>query len=435
MASLRKLLFLNLALLPCLFCHAQIDSVALAPTATADTLPEPAMQMVLTEPDSADAAFLRLLTQRDSLNAALDASSRSVLAVNDTLQAIRLQLLDANAKLNHLSELKDSLVMSNSHFQKELEEKNRLLEEKIRALQEKELMVAEKEQLYKEALNNSNVDKAKLEGDIKAKEISINAKAREIEYLQKDIDAKETSLSAQRANYELLTRERDRYAHLVDSLRARVIAADMENIKKQEENKYLAQRAKEAEDKVNTATNRKKKVRPIQGIAMRFFRTPDWNIRLTPVTDGQTTTFYKQVWNRNSGNIEFDYVTGASVMLWDMTNIFNAPTEAADSMETRITDLRPFDQQFAYDLGLYVGFGGSNLFKNFYVGPSFRFVDFFYLTFGVNISEYEVLSEGYTDRQILSASETLESITAKTWLVKPFVSLSIDLDFLSYIKK
>ena len=96
--------------------------------------------------------------------------------------------------------------------------------------------------------------------------------------------------------------------------------------------------------------------------------------------------------------------------------------------------MRKFDQDFAYDVGIYVGFGGSNLFKNFYVGPSFRFVDFFYFTVGVNIAEYNVLVSGYDEGSVLK-SETIDDVTAKSWLLKPFLALSIDLDFLSYIKK
>jgi hypothetical protein len=86
-------------------------------------------------------------------------------------------------------------------------------------------------------------------------------------------------------------------------------------------------------------------------------------------------------------------------------------------------------------LGIYVGFGGSNLFKNFYLGPSFRFVDFFYLTVGINVAEYNVLVSGYDEGGIIGASQTIDDVTAKSWLVKPFVAMSIDLDFLSYIKK
>ena len=147
----------------------------------------------------------------------------------------------------------------------------------VKALQEKESLLAEKEQLYRQALSASDVDKAKWEGELKSKELSIEAKSREIAYLQKDIDAKDVSLKSQREVYAHLLDEKERYRHLVDSLQKRVNAVEIENIRKQEENKYLAQKAKDAEEKAAVTLNKKKKVRPIQGIAMRFFRTPDWH--------------------------------------------------------------------------------------------------------------------------------------------------------------
>ena len=229
-------------------------------------------------------------------------------------------------------------------------------------------------------------------------------------------------LSTNGVDKEKLEAERNHYIHLVDSLRAEVRIAEIEGVRKEEANKYLAERARAAEEKVATATNRKKKVRPIQGVAMRFYRTPAWEIRLD--ADGN-----RKIANRNAGNIEFDYVTGASVMLWDMTKYFNKPHEL------KAGEIPKFDQDFAYDLGFYVGFGGSNLFKNFYVGTSFRFVDFFYFTAGVNIAEYQVLAEGRHSGDVLTHGEGIDDITAKAWLLKPFMSLSIDLDFLSYIKK
>lgn len=229
-------------------------------------------------------------------------------------------------------------------------------------------------------------------------------------------------LSANGVDKEKLEAERNYYIRVVDSLRAVVRVAEIEAVRKEEANKYLAERAKAAEEKVAAATNRKKKVRPIQGVAMRFYRTPQWEIRLD--ANGN-----RRISNRNAGNFEFDYVTGASVMLWDMTKYFNKPHEF------KAGEIPKFDQDFAYDLGLYVGFGGSNLFKNFYVGASFRFVDFFYLTAGFNVAEYQVLAEGRNASDVLIYGESIDDVTAKAWLLKPFVSLSIDLDFLSYIKK
>lgn len=341
-------------------------------------------------------------------------------------------------RMRDLVMLKDSLIAANDLYQKELQEKNRLLTEQMTAMQEKERLVAEKEELYRQALTNSTVDKAKWEGELRAKEASIEAKSKEIEFLQKDIDSKEGTLISQREIYMNLLTEKEHYRHLVDSLQRRVNAAEIENIRKQEENKYLAQKAKDAEEKAAITLNKKKKVRPIQGIAMRFFRTPDWDIRLTPDHVDPTTgaaTYSKVIRNRNAGDIEFDFVTGASVMLWDLTDFFNSPSKKDTLSTSRLPEIPRFDQKFNYDLGIYVGFGGTNLFKNFYIGPSFRFVDFFYLTVGVNICEYEMLIDGYKAGQSLETALTLDDITAKSWLVKPFISLSIDLDFLSYIKK
>jgi hypothetical protein len=241
-------------------------------------------------------------------------------------------------------------------------------------------------------------------------------------------------LSANGVDKEKLEAERNYYIHMVDSLRAIVRIAEIEAVRKEEANKYLLQRAKDAEARVAEATNRKKKVRAIQGIAMRFYRTPNWEVRLQPAEEAGT--YNKVLRNRNAGNIEFDFVTGASVMLWDLTQYFNKDIKSVKIGETNLKtpELRKFDQDFAYDVGIYVGFGGSNLFKNFYVGPSFRFVDFFYFTVGVNIAEYNVLVSGYGEGSILK-SETIDDVTAKSWLLKPFLALSIDLDFLSYIKK
>ena len=268
----------------------------------------------------------------------------------------------------------------------------------LRNIEQREALMAEKERFYKEIFNKSGVDQNKLE------------------------------------------EERDRYRRRVDSLQALVHASELENVRKEEANKYLEQRAREAEARVADATNKKKKVRPIQGIAMRFYRTPNWEVRLQPRTNatGQYDgTYDKTVRNRNAGDIEFDFVTGASVMLWDLTPYFNKNHSSKKIGETnlRTPELKKFDQEFAYDLGIYVGFGGSNLFKNFYVGPSFRFVDFFYFTAGVNIAEYEVLVSGYEDGDIIDNALDIGAITAKAWLLKPYLSLSIDLDFLSYIKK
>ena len=376
-----------------------------------------------------------IVDSMDYYRAMLRADSEEIDRLSRLLDSSVVQQASMRRSIRSLIMLKDSLIAANDLYQKELQEKNQLMSDQVKALQEKEKLLAEKEEIYRKAMSASDIDKAKWEGELKAKETSIEAKAREIAYLQKDIDAKDITLKSQQEVYTHLLSEKEYYRHLVDSLQKHINAIEIENVRKQEENKYLQQKAKEAEEKAAITLNKKKKVRPIQGIAMRFFRTPHWDIRLTPIlaADGSSTgTYDKVIRNRNAGDIEFDFVTGASVMLWDLTDYFSGE-KRKDSSSVRT--LPHFDQKFNYDLGIYVGFGGSNLFKNFYLGPSFRFVDFFYLTVGVNICEYEVLIDGYKAGQSLSPALTLDDITAKSWLVKPFISLSIDLDFLSYIKK
>ena len=206
------------------------------------------LQIYVTKLDSCNALYNAMTLERDSIQEQLDiVTKRYELTVH----------------------LRDSLVITNERYQKELLNTNSLLEDKVKAMTEKEKLLEEKEELYRNAMTNSTIDRTKFESEIKSKNTSIDAKAREIDYLQQDIDNKAQTLSAQKEDYERLAQERDRYIHLVDSLRAMVRTAELENVRKDEANKYLAMRAKEAEERVAKATSRKRKVRPIQGIAMQ----------------------------------------------------------------------------------------------------------------------------------------------------------------------
>lgn len=372
--------------------------------------------------------------QEDSLSAEIMNLKKNYQVI-DSLNGIIHSLTDINTKqverIIRLERLSDSLFVSNASFQKRLEEKNTLLEEKITALQEKEQLFAEKEKLYQDAISNSNVDKVKLEGLVNAKNVSIDAKTREIEYLQKSIVEKEASLDVQMANYQKVSIEREHYRLLADTLRMKLNEAERTILKTNEALKYTEQRAREAEAQIKQATSKKKKVRVIQGMALRLYRTPDWSTR--PVTiDGPngTETVYK-ITNKNGGSVEFDFITGASVMLWDLTNLFNF--HLSDTVST--AKIKRFDQEFSYDLGLYIGFGGSNLFKNFYIGPSFKFLDFFHVALGANVAEYEALVDGLSEGDFLPVGFSIDEQTKDVWKVTMFLSISLDLDFLSYIKR
>ncbi len=279
----------------------------------------------------------------------------------------------------------DSLTLLN----KELEGQVKKLEQQLERLEEKQKFYEEKESFYK------------------------------VEMMR---DLRET-------NEQLLT-EKEKYQRMTDSLRNSLIEAEKTIIRNNEELKYTQQRARDAEAKVNAATNKKKKVCAIQGIAMKTFRTPNWSIAPDKIEDG--TIVYRIV-NKNGGDVEFDYTAGAYVMLWDLTKKRDAIVN--DTVSKKHLEIKKFDQDFSYSLGLYVGFGGSNLFKNFYVGPSFKFLDFFHLSAGFNVCEYEMLTGNFQEGDILPVGLSLTDQISKVWKAKPFVSLSFDLDFISYIKK
>ena len=339
-----------------------------------------------------------------------------VVATEPTVDSITLLKAEYHHKLDSLTVLlhqtladkdaSEEKVATQGREIADLEGRIRLLQEAIEKMEQKERFTLEKEDLYKEA------------------------KDKEIQYLKNSLKEKEEALRNEKEGCSKLSLERERYLQRSDSLQQRLTEAEKQIIQTNEALKYTQQRAKEAEAKVNAATARKKKVVAIQGIALKGFRTPNWS--LAPDKNEAGTVVYKII-NKNGGTVEFDYTAGASVMLWDLTQK-EKPRET-DSVSTKFLEIKKFDQDFSYSLGLYVGFGGSNLFKNFYVGPTFKFLDFFHLTAGVNVCEYEMLTNGLQEGDILEPGFSLTDQISKVWKPKPFVSLSFDLDFISYIKK
>lgn len=315
--------------------------------------------------------------------------SHYIILIGFLLTAALCQAQEPDSLQNNLRKDLDSLTQVNNNLLNQLNK----MEQKMERLEEKQKFYEEKESFYKvEAMRDL------------------------------------------RENNEKLLREKDKYQRLSDSLQLRLNETEKVIIRTNEELKYTQQRAKDAEARVSNATARKKKVCAIQGIAMKTFRTPSWSLAPDKIVDeeGNVRVGYKIV-NKNGGEVEFDYTAGAYVMLWDLTRK-PKPIEI-DTVSKKHLEIKRFDQDFSYSIGLYVGFGGSNLFKNFYVGPSFKFLDFFHLTAGVNVCEYEMLTGTYQEGDELPAGFSLSDQISKVWKPKPFVSLSFDLDFISYIKK
>ena len=357
----------------------------------------------------ADGLFAQEMYPEDSIEFELSSLRLEIEDLNSQIETLKTNLSVQKERNKELHLINDTLVVVNNEIKQQLSEKNALLEEKIRILQQKEILFAEKEQVYKEAISTSNIDKAKIEGLVEAKNASIEGKDKEISLLQKSINEKETHISTKDAQLRQTSAERDRYFNMSDTLREQLKASKIVIMQREEELKYTRKRAEEAEEKVLTATNRKKKVRVIQGLAMHFAPMPDWVIRPRVNSSGDYVNFIE---NANAGAVDFDLVVGASVMLFDLT--------------------KP-NQRFTQDLGIYVGFGGNNLFKNFYLGPSYKFLDFFHLSAGVKMAHYTVLADGYEAGDELPVGWAIP--TSKKWIVTPYISLSFDLDFISYIGK
>ena len=110
--------------------------------------------------------------------------------------------------------------------------------------------------------------------------------------------------------------------------------------------------------------------------------------------------------------MEFDYITGVSLSLYDLT--------------------KP-DTQYTYDAGLFFGFGGKNLFKNFYIAPSFKAFDFFHFLLGLNIAEYEMLQGGFNEGDNLPPGMSIP--TVKQWKANIFFGMTVDFELLGNITK
>lgn len=378
-------------------------------------------------------------TRLDSTSAALEQCSMLYTEQSDSLALQAIEIVKLHNETERLGNdvirlqlLRDSLFIANNSYLTQLQDQNILLQQTINAMNEREALFTEKENLYKEALADNNVNTTKLEGEISAKNVSIEAKNTQIELLQNSINEKDASLAQQQERYQKIVEEKAYFMAVADSLRERIFEADKKLIQINEQLKYTEQRAKDAEARIATATSRRKKVCAIQGIALKFFRTPNWQLRPEKI-EGSGEVVYKII-NRNSGKIEFDYITGASVLLLDLSPK-NKPESLADTTSVMRKRKSKHDFLYSYSMGIYVGFGGSNLFKNFYAGLNFKFIDFFYIVGGINVCEYELLTGDIKEGDVLPSGWSISDQISKVWKVKPFIALAFDLDFLSYIKK
>lgn len=319
--------------------------------------------------------------------------------------SIIIQLRDSLSVVSKLLQLNQAQVKD---LEIQLETKNRNLEEQIRLQKEKETLFNEKEQLYKDALNSNILDKVKLEGQISARDTKLEGKEREINLLQKSIDDREKDINQRNVEIERIMTDKDLALKRIDTLRLALLQTEKDLVKTTEQLKYTELKVKDCESRYTTVTNKKKKMRVVQGFAIKNYRTPDFVLAPKDVNNPSVYV----IDNNNSSNVEFDYVTGATFM---------------------VKDLSRSGASLTYDVGFFLGFGGNNLFKNFYLGPNMKLFDVVHFNAGANIAEYEVLKDGFNVGDVLVAGTAIP--TNKAWKINAYVGITFDLELITIIGK
>jgi len=331
-------------------------------------------------------------------NAALLNHTNELSSAVDQLKAQQISLINYN----------DSLNMQVSGLGRQLRQKNEMLESQLRLQKEKEQLFAEKEQLYKEAVNSSIIDKVKLEGQISAKDTRLEGKEREISLLQLNIDEKNRDIGFRNAEIQKIITEKQMVEQEADSLRNNLTTTEKSLILRDEQLKYTELKLKDCESRYSSVTNKKKKTKVVQGFAIKNYRTPDYV--LAP-KDAENPSVYV-ISNDNTSNIEFDFITGASIMLKDLSKPNGTLT---------------------YDVGFFLGFGGNNLFKNFYIGPNFKLFDLVHVNIGANVAEYKVLKDGFSVGDALPTGIAIP--TTSEWKINAYFGLAFDLELITMIGK
>lgn len=317
-----------------------------------------------------------------------------IIALLDSIKCLKETLNDRDHQLRELNEKFHTETLN--------------LQEQLRIQLEKEKLFSEKEQIYKDAVNSSMLDKVKLEGQIAAKDSKLEGKDREIVLLQQNLTEKDKDISLRNTEIQKIINDKERIERNLDTLRNSLLNKELQLVKTGEQLKYTELKVKECESRYSSVTNKKKKMRVVQGFAVKNYRTPDFILSPKDVNNPSVYVIN----NRNSSNIEFDYVTGASFMIKDLSKNGAALT---------------------YDVGFFLGFGGNNLFKNFYIGPNMKLFDVVHLNAGANIAEYEVLKDGFKVGDVLTAGTAIP--TNKAWKINGYIGFTFDLELITLIGK
>lgn len=359
---------------------------------------------------------LELFSQVDSLNFLIKGFKSKNNMQNKEVDSLQTVIAQIQADMAMAATKSDTLSQQRLRGKQELlDVKQQMLtistalEQKLQLLRDHEYQLTDCKIKLREAQMAASLNEAKLEGKNNVNTTRVEAKDREIAYMQESIKEKDRIISEKTNELTNYYRDKGNSLRIVDSLARALNSSELQLSKVSERLRIIEGQYNQMIAQQTAATDRKKKIRFVQGVALKFYRTPDW--QLAPQSSSSIGTYV--ISNKNSGKIEFDYVTGISLSLYDLS--------------------KP-DTKYTSDIGMFLGFGGSNLFKNFYLAPSYKAFDFFHFMMGMNIAEYHQLKTGFNEGDPLPSTMTTIP-TVKQWKANIFFGMTIDFELLSNITK
>lgn len=358
---------------------------------------------------------LALYSQVDSLNLLIKGFIINNSKQDKQVDSLRIVIADIQADMALADTKADTLAQQRLNVKQELlEVKQQMLaisttlEQKLQLLRDQEYKLNDCQIKLREAQSVASLNQAKLEGKNEVSNTKVEAKDREIAYMQESLKEKDRIIAEKTNELANYYRDKSSSLRIVDSLSRTLNAKELELVKVSERLRIIEGQYNEMVAQKVAAQNKKKKVRFVQGVGLKNYRTPDY--QLAPQSAATTATYV--ITNKNAGSIEFDYVTGVSLSIYDLS--------------------KP-EGKYTYDAGLFVGFGGTNLFKNFYISPSIKAFDFFHFLVGINIAEYQQLQGGFNEGDELPPGMSIP--TVKVWKANVFFGMTIDFELLSNIPK
>jgi hypothetical protein len=383
----------------------------------------PSMKVIAQEADKTDSLYaarlmednLELYSQIDSLNMVIKGFKGRNSKQDKEIDSLKTVISQLQADMTMAVTKSDTLTQQRLRVKQELlDVKQQMLtisttlEQKLQLLRDQEYQLNDCKIKLREAQLAAYIDQAKLEGKNNVNSTKVEAKDREIAYMQESIKEKDRIISEKTAELATYYKDKSSSLHVVDSLARALNASQLELTKVRERLNIIEGQYNKMVETQTEATNRKKKIRFVQGVALKFYRTPDWQI----APESSSTPSMYVITNKNGGKVEFDYITGVSLSLYDLT--------------------KP-DAKYTSDIGMFFGFGGKNLFKNFYLGPSYKAFDFFHFLIGMNVAEYQQLKSGYNEGDRVPLGTSIP--TVNEWKANIFFGMTIDFELLSNITK